>query len=111
MNNVVVFAVHPDDETLGAGGTILRHIAAGDDVHWVILTEPSSLPGVSEDFLKSRKEQIEKVTALYGFKSVIEMEWPTTKIEELPKGDLIGKISEFLIFPIILWINLRPPPE
>ena len=24
------------------------------------------------------------------------MGWPTTKIEELPKGDLIGKISEYL---------------
>jgi LmbE family N-acetylglucosaminyl deacetylase len=26
-------AAHPDDELLGVGGTILRHIAAGDEVH------------------------------------------------------------------------------
>ena len=29
---VLVIAVHPDDETLGCGGTLLRHIAAGDTV-------------------------------------------------------------------------------
>ena len=28
--NVLVISVHPDDETLGCGGTMLRHAAEGD---------------------------------------------------------------------------------
>lgn len=35
----IVFAPHPDDETLGCGGTILRKRAAGADVRLVFLTD------------------------------------------------------------------------
>ena len=40
-NKVLVIAVHPDDETLGCGGTLLRHKAKGDQTHWVICTRLS----------------------------------------------------------------------
>ena len=38
MNNVLVMAIHPDDETLGCGGTLLKHRANCDAVHWLIVT-------------------------------------------------------------------------
>ena len=37
-NKVLVIAVHPDDETLGCGGTLLKHKANGDDIYWLIVT-------------------------------------------------------------------------
>ena len=38
MNKVIVISAHPDDETLGAGGTILRHKSNGDEIYWLIAT-------------------------------------------------------------------------
>jgi LmbE family N-acetylglucosaminyl deacetylase len=35
---VLVVAPHADDETIGAGGTIARHVAEGDDVHVAVVT-------------------------------------------------------------------------
>jgi N-acetylglucosamine malate deacetylase 1 len=48
MADILVVAAHPDDEVLGCGGTIARHVAAGDRVHVVILAEGiTSRPGQS----------------------------------------------------------------
>lgn len=35
----VVFAPHPDDETLGCGGTIAKRISEGDEVKIVVMTD------------------------------------------------------------------------
>ena len=39
MNIVLVVAAHPDDEVLGCGGAIARHIQVGDKVYVLILAE------------------------------------------------------------------------
>ena len=37
-DRILVVAPHADDETIGAGGTIARHVVGGDDVHVAIVT-------------------------------------------------------------------------
>ena len=38
MKNIIVISAHPDDEILGAGGTLLKHKSKGDNLAWIIVT-------------------------------------------------------------------------
>ena len=60
--NVLVVAAHPDDEVLGPGGTILRHVAAGDDVTVLIACTGTNLrygSGRTEDLLAAARSVAE----------------------------------------------------
>lgn len=39
MDNILVVAAHPDDEILGAGGSMAKHSANGDTVHTVFMAD------------------------------------------------------------------------
>ena len=54
---VLVVAPHPDDETLGCGGTLLKHKASGDKIHWLIVTGIDEEAGFSAEriILEARK--------------------------------------------------------
>ena len=36
---VIVIAAHPDDEVLGCGGSLARHVAQGDSVYLLFLAD------------------------------------------------------------------------
>ena len=40
---ILVIAAHPDDEILGCGGTMVRHLQNGEEVHVAILAEGMTL--------------------------------------------------------------------
>lgn len=84
---VVVVAPHPDDETLGCGGTLLRHKAEGDEVHWFNMT---SLKG-NESIIQY--EINTQVGNEYDFSSCSDFNFPTTRLDTIPIGDLVGSLA------------------
>lgn len=103
---VLVVTPHPDDETLGCGGTLLLLRDKGYSINWLIVTDVFEEHGFSSDRVKSRKQEIEIVTKRYNFENVINLGIPTAKVDEIPKGQLVGKISDAInkIKPNILFI-------
>jgi len=90
---VLVISPHPDDETLGCGGTLLRHRTENDEVHWLIMTTISEKAGYSHDRVVSRKKEIENVASIYGFASVCQTDFITTQLDEVPKNKLVNEVS------------------
>jgi N-acetylglucosamine malate deacetylase 1 len=92
---VLVIAPHPDDETIGAGGALARHIALGDEVLWCIVTQGYSPPW-SEETLISAGKQIDQVQKIYGFHEVFRLGFPTVKLNTVPHIELCTAIQEVM---------------
>ena len=94
MSCILVIAPHPDDEILGCGGTLLRHLAEGDTVHWLIVTAMHEEQGFSLEAIDQRRTQVEQVHQAIGFNGRHELALPTTRLDTLPLGDIVASISE-----------------
>ena len=91
--NILVVSPHPDDETLGCGGTIFKHKKNGDKVYWLNITGISIETGWHKKIVNKRDNEIDAVAEKYGFSDVFNLRLPTTKMDTLPVSDLIGEIS------------------
>lgn len=94
--NVLVISVHPDDETLGCGGTLLKHKRNGDTINWLIITDVSESLGYSPEKVKERQEEIKKIEKAYGFERTYNLQFQTTKLHSIDFSKLIEGISKVI---------------
>ena len=85
---ILAIAPHPDDETLGCGGTLLRHRAAGDELHWIVVTQAHA-PQWPEAVIAGKAAEVEKVADAYAMRSVQRLGLPTVQLDAMPQSDLI----------------------
>ena len=109
MNRILVVATHPDDETLGCGGTLLKHKANGDEIHWLIATDIKESEGYGISTIKKRNKEITKIEDLYGFTSVNKLDLSTTKVDTYSMSVLVSKISSVIdrIKPDIIYLPFK----
>lgn len=109
MNKILVTAVHPDDETLGCGGTLLRHKAAGDEIYWMIVTSMKEECGFERSAVKTRQDEIEQISSFYGFDGVYDLGFPTTQLDGIPFSKLIDSISDVFeeVSPDIVYLPFK----
>ncbi|WP_339261839.1 PIG-L deacetylase family protein [Lysinibacillus sp. FSL K6-3209] len=102
--NVVIVTPHPDDETLGCGGTILKHVEHGDKIFWLIITTMGSF--FKEEAKLKRAKEIAKVAKQYNFNETFELGFEAAMLDQVPESNLIGAISSVFhkIQPNIIYV-------
>ncbi len=92
---VVVISPHPDDETLGVGGTICRLCKAGAEIN--VLVVSGHLPPLysQRDFKKTYEEAM-KAFNLLKVKNYKFLKLPATFLHKEDISNLYKKISDFI---------------
>lgn len=91
---ILVVSVHPDDETLGAGASLLKYKAEGHQTHWLNITDIKEDYGYAEALVNMRAKQIEAVRKLYAFDSFVNLGFQPTCLDKMSMNALIGPISK-----------------
>jgi len=109
MNKVMIVAPHPDDETLGCGGTLLRHMFDGDEVYWLICTTITESQGFTKERVEERQEEIEVVSKMFGFAGYRQLNFKTTELDQVPRKELVNCISDYIqeIKPLTIYLPYR----
>ena len=98
MNKVLVLAPHADDEVLGCGGTIAKHVANGDEVYIALMT--NAYVGAPELFtekqMKTVREEAEKAHKKLKVKNTFLFEYPAPMLEQYPQYKIAKSISDLI---------------
>ncbi len=106
--NVLVIAPHPDDEVLGCGGTIAKHVADGNDVYVVVVTKGCE-PIFPPEQVKRVRAECAAADKFLGVKETIFWDFPAAMLEDVPRyrfNDSFAKIVR-QIKPDIVYLPHR----
>ena len=96
MENYFI-APHPDDETLGCGGTISRLKKNKEKINWIIVTSPKPDNKFDKHYYKQRASTINKVSKLLEFDNTYELDFPTSELNSYHIKLISESISKIII--------------
>ena len=108
-NTVLVVGAHPDDEVLGAGGTIAKHTDSGDDVHILIVTEGTTHQYDDTELIEEKKRQAELCADTLGASTVHFGDLPDMKLDQIPHVEVNSVIENVCgkIDPDVVYTHSR----
>jgi len=94
---VLVVAAHADDESLGCAGTIARHIAEGDQVSVVFMTDGvSSRRDSTNDDQQLRQTSAHNAMSVLGVSDVRQFSFPDNQMDTVPLLSVAQAVEEIL---------------
>jgi LmbE family N-acetylglucosaminyl deacetylase len=97
-DTVLIVAAHPDDEVLGCGGTIAKHVAEGDRVRTVFFTDGIGARHVEvgaqrESEQNLRSESATAAAAILGTERPTYLGFPDNRLDSVDLLDLVQALE------------------
>jgi N-acetylglucosamine malate deacetylase 1 len=95
MHNVLVVATHPDDEVLGCGGVIARHVAQGHKVSVAVVSR-----GIPEIFppalIAEIRQELRQAHQVLGISDVYFLDFPAPRLDVVPGHELADALAKLI---------------
>jgi LmbE family N-acetylglucosaminyl deacetylase len=91
---VLCVAAHPDDEVLGAGGTLAKHADAGHEVHVLIVTEGATTQYDDHELVEEKVEAAEECGERLGVETIHFGELPDMRLDSTPHVEVNAVIED-----------------
>lgn len=102
---VLAISAHPDDETLGCGGTLLTHSSRGDEVSWLIVTKAADARW-SPEVVRAKEKEVDAVAREFGVARLFWPGLPSTRLADGMLNDVVAAVREAVeaIRPEIVYV-------
>lgn len=106
MSKILIVAAHPDDEILGVGGAILKHVKNGDEVNILILGDGATSRDANAD-IGEREKQARQAADALGAKNLILEKLPDNRFDSVPLLEIVKKAEKAInkIKPEIIYTH------
>ncbi len=91
--HVLIIAPHMDDEVLGCGGTVVRHLSQGDTVTVCIVANRAYDHQYVDEFIEREKEAAKNAQAILGYQELIFLDCNDERLDDR-QIDIIVPIEE-----------------
>jgi N-acetylglucosamine malate deacetylase 1 len=96
FGRTLVIAPHPDDEVLGAGGTIARLADAGNQVFVAVVTRGEP-PAFTAEMTAGLRAEAARAHAELGVQRTLWLDQPAARLSEVPHGALNAVIRNLVV--------------
>lgn len=112
--NILVVAAHPDDEILGVGGTIAKHVEAGDAVYGLILGEGQTSrfdrrEEAGNEIVERLHGDTERAAAVLGIRKMYFENFADNRFDSVDLLDIVKAVERRIreLRPVIIYTHHR----
>lgn len=96
MKKILIISPHADDETLGAGGYLLKHRDLKDEIYWINVTNANIKYGYTKQEQENWEIWGKRVSDRYGVKKYIDLKLEPAGLDKINKSTLIQIFSDLI---------------